>query len=188
MDRRNCSFLTELIFLGITDNTENKMALFTMVLLVYLINFLANVGMITLIRIDPQLHTPMYFCFSHLSFCDLCNSTAIVLKMLVDQFAKNKSISFSGCALQFFVFCISTEAESLLLAVMAYDPYKAVSSCLLYAVSMSSGVCSLLVAGVYLVGMANALTHTTLAFCLCFCGSNEISHFFYDLPPLFLLS
>ena len=108
--------------------------------------------------------------------------------MLVDQFAKNKSISFSGCALQFFVFCISTEAESLLLAVMAYDLYKAISSRLLYAVSMSSGVCSLLVAGVYLVGMANALTHTILAFCLCFCGSKEISHFFYDLPPLFLLS
>ena len=48
MDRRNFSFLTELIFLGITDNTENKMALFTMVLLVYLINLLANLGMITL--------------------------------------------------------------------------------------------------------------------------------------------
>ena len=61
MDRRNCSFLTELIFLGITDNTENKMALFTMVLLVYLINLLANLGMITLIRMDPQLHTRMYF-------------------------------------------------------------------------------------------------------------------------------
>ena len=164
------------------------MAPFTMVLLVYLINFLANVGMITLIRIDPQLHTPMYFCFSHLSFCDLCNSTAIVPKMLVDQFAKDKSISFNDCALQFFVFCISTYAESLLLAVMAYDWYKAISSPLLYAVSMSSWVCFLLMAGVYLVGMTDALMHTTLAFHLCFWESNEIYHFLCDLPPLFLLS
>ena len=53
--------LSELIFLGITDNTENKMALFTVVLLVYLINLLANLGMITLITKDPQLHTSMYF-------------------------------------------------------------------------------------------------------------------------------
>ena len=90
--------------------------------------------------------------------------------MLVDQFSKNKSISFSGCALQFFVFGISINSESLLLAVMAYDWYKAVSSPLLYVVSMSSGVCSLLVAGVYLVGMADALIHMTLAFHLCFCG------------------
>ena len=108
--------------------------------------------------------------------------------MLVDQFAKNKSISFHGCALQFLVFCIFADSECLLLAVMAYDQYKAISSPLLYAVSMSSGVCSLLVAGVYLVGMADALIHTTLAFHLCFCGSNEINHFFCDVAPLLLLS
>ena len=178
MEKGNCFSLTELIFLGITDNTNNKMAPFTMVLLVYLINFLANVGMITLIRMDPQLHTPMYFCFSHLSFCDLCNSTAIVPKMLVDQFAKNKSISFSGCTLQFFVFCICPYSESLLLAVMAYDQYKAISNPLFHVVSISSRVCSLLMVGVYLVGMIDALINITLAFHLCFCGSNKINHFF----------
>ncbi|CAI9153595.1 unnamed protein product [Rangifer tarandus platyrhynchus] len=188
MERENCSSLTEFIFLGITDNTENKVIPFTMFLLVYLINLLANLGMITLIRMDPQLHTPMYFFLSHLSFCDLCYSTAIGPKMLVDLFAKIKSIPFYGCALQFLVFCIFADSECLLLAVMAYDRYKAVSSPLLYAVSMSSRLCSLLMAGVYLVGMADALIHTTLAFRLCFCGSNVINHFFCDLPPLFLLS
>ncbi|XP_061295904.1 olfactory receptor 5W2-like isoform X1 [Bos javanicus] len=188
MDRGNCSSFTEFIFLGITENTENKVILFTMFFLFYLINLLANLGMITLIRMDPQLHTPMYFFLSHLSFCDLCYSTAIGPKMLMDLFAKNKSISFCGCALQFLVFCIFADSECLLLAVMAYDRYKAISSPLLYAVSMSSRVCSLLVAGVYLVGMADALIHTTLAFRLCFCGSNVINHFFCDLPPLFLLS
>ncbi|XP_055274842.1 olfactory receptor 5W2-like [Moschus berezovskii] len=188
MDGGNCSSVTEFIFLGITDNTENKVTLFTMVLLVYLINLLANIGMITLIWMDPQLHTPMYFFLSHLSFCDLCYSTAIGPKVLVDIFAKNKSISFHGCALQFLVFCIFADSECLLLAMMAYDRYKAVSSPLLYVVSMSSRVCSLLMAGVYLVGMTDALIHTTLAFRLCFCGSNKINHFFCDLPPLFLLS
>ncbi|CAM9434950.1 unnamed protein product [Rangifer tarandus platyrhynchus] len=188
MERENCSSLTEFIFLGITDNTENKVIPFTMFLLVYLINLLANLGMITLIRMDPQLHTPMYFFLSHLSFCDLCYSTAIGPKMLVDLFAKIKSIPFYGCALQFLVLCTFVDSECLLLAVMAYDRYKAVSSPLLYAVSMSSRLCSLLMAGVYLVGMADALIHTTLAFRLCFCGSNVINHFFCDLPPLFLLS
>ena len=188
MERENCSSVTEFTFLGITDNAENKVILFTMFLLVYLINLLANLGMITLIRMDPQLHTPMYFFLSHLSFCDLCYSTAIGPKMLVDLFAKNKSISFCGCALQFLVFCIFADSECLLLAVMAYDRYRAISSPLLYAVSMSSRVCSLLVAGVYLVATADALIHTTLAFRLCFCESNVINHFFCDLPPLFLLS
>ena len=71
MDRDNCSSVNEFIFLGITEKTENKVTLFTLFLLVYLINLLANLGMITLIRMDPQLHTPMYFFLSHLSFCDL---------------------------------------------------------------------------------------------------------------------
>ena len=81
-----------------------------------------------------------------------------------------------------------SDSECLLLALMAYDWYKAISSPLLYAVSMSSRVCSLLAAGVYLVGMADALIHITLAFRLCFCGSNVINHFFGDVPPLLLLS
>ncbi|XP_015103303.3 olfactory receptor 5W2-like [Vicugna pacos] len=188
MDRGNCSSLTEFIFLGITHNTENKVTLFSMLLLVYLINLGANLGMITLIRLDSKLHTPMYFFLSHLSFCDLGYSTAVGPKMLVDIFAKNRSIPFLGCALQFLVFCTCADCECLLLAVMAYDRYKAISNPLLYTVSMSGSVCSLLVAGVYLVGMADALIHTTLAFRLCFCGSNEINHFFCDVPPLLLLS
>ena len=76
-----------------------------------------NLGMITLIRMDPQLHTPMCFFLSRLSFCDLCYSTAISPKMLVGLFAKNKSISLHGCALQFLVFCIFADSECLLLAI-----------------------------------------------------------------------
>uniref|UniRef100_A0A8D1I6B4 G-protein coupled receptors family 1 profile domain-containing protein n=1 Tax=Sus scrofa TaxID=9823 RepID=A0A8D1I6B4_PIG len=133
-------------------------------------------------------HFLEHFSQNHLSFCDLCYSTAIGPKMLVDLLAKNKAIPFYGCALQFMVFCIFADAECLLLAVMAYDRYKAISNPLLYTVSMSSRVCSLLMAGVYMVGMADALIHTTLAFRLCFCGSNEINHFFCDIPPLLLLS
>ncbi|XP_025308506.3 olfactory receptor 5W2 [Canis lupus dingo] len=188
MDKGNCSSLTEFFFLGITNNPEMKVTLFTIILIIYLINLLANLGMIILIRMDFQLNTPMYFFLSHLSFCDLCYSTAIGPKMLVDLFAKNKSIPIIGCALQFLIFCTFVDSECLLLAVMAFDRYKAISNPLLYTVNMSNRVCSLLMAGVYLLGTADALIHTTLTFSLCFCGSNEINHFFCDVPPLLLLS
>ncbi|XP_017503299.3 olfactory receptor 5W2-like [Manis javanica] len=188
MDKGNCSSLTEFFFLGITNNTKVKVTLFIMFLIVYIIDLLANLGMIIIIRMDSQLHMPMYFFLSHLSVCDLCYSTAVAPKMLVDIFAKNKSIPIVGCALQFLIFCIFVDSECLLLAVMAFDRYKAISNPLLYTINMSSTVCSLLVAGVYTVGMADALIHTTLAFRLCFCGSNEINHFFCDVPPLLLLS
>ncbi|XP_058518426.1 olfactory receptor 5W2-like [Ochotona princeps] len=183
----NCS-QSQFIFLGISNNLEMKVILFTTFVLVYLTSLLANLGMITVIRLDSRLHTPMYFFLSHLSFCDLCYSTAVGPKMLIDIFATDKSIPFYGCALQFFISCIFVDSECLLLAVMAFDRYQAISNPLLYTVNMSSKVCSLLMAGVYLVGVTDALVHTTLTFRLCFCGSNEINHFFCDLPPLFILS
>ncbi|XP_036041758.1 olfactory receptor 5W2-like [Onychomys torridus] len=188
MDKKNCSSVDEFIFLGITNSSDMKIALFITFLLVYFINLLANLGMIILIRVESQLHTPMYFFLSHLSFCDLCYSTAIGPKMLVDLLAEEKSIPIIGCALQFLTFCVFADSECLLLAVMAYDRYQAISNPLLYTANMSNRLCSLLVAGVYLVGTADGLIHTTLTFRLCFCGSNEINHFFCDVPPLLLIS
>uniref|UniRef100_A0A4X1TXV3 G-protein coupled receptors family 1 profile domain-containing protein n=1 Tax=Sus scrofa TaxID=9823 RepID=A0A4X1TXV3_PIG len=123
----------------------------------------------------------------HLSFCDLCYSTAIGPKMLVDLLAKNKAIPFYGCALQFMVFCVFADAECLLLAVMAYDQYKVISNPLLDTVFRMSNM-SLHMAGVYMVAMAGVLIHMTLAFHLCFYGSHDINHFFCDIPPLLLLS
>ncbi|XP_059116825.1 olfactory receptor 5W2-like [Peromyscus eremicus] len=188
MGRGNCSSPDEFICVGIANNPGTNVALFTTFLLVYLITLLANLGMIILIRVDSQLHTPMYFFLSHLSFCDLCYSTAIGPKMLVDLLAEEKSIPMVGCALQFLTFCVFADSECLLLAVMAFDRYQAISNPLLYTVNMSGMVCSILMAGIYLVATTDGLIHTTLAFRLCFCGSNEINHFFCDLPPLYLLS
>ncbi|KFO37942.1 Olfactory receptor 5W2 [Fukomys damarensis] len=145
--------------------------------------------MIMLVRVDTQLHTPMYFFLSHLSFSDLCSSSAVGPRMLADLFTqKNRSIPFVGCALQLFFLYMFVDIECLLLAVMAFDRYKAISSPLLYTVDMSSRLCSVLVASVYLLGVADSVIHTSLAFHLCFCGSNEINHFFCDVPPLLLLS
>ena len=61
MDGGNCSSVTGFIFLGIIDNTEDKVTIFIMVLIVYLIGHLANLGMIFLIKMDLQLHYPCTF-------------------------------------------------------------------------------------------------------------------------------
>ncbi|XP_051022728.1 olfactory receptor 5W2-like [Acomys russatus] len=188
MDKRNCSSFTEFLLLGITSNPVMEVVLFIIFLLIYIIILVANLGMIILIRMDPQLHTPMYFFLSHLSFSDLCYSTAVGPKMLVDLMAKQKSISFLGCALQLFTFCIFIDAECVLLAVMAFDRYKAISNPLMYAADMSRGFCYQLLAGVYVLGMTDTLMNTITTFGLCFCRSNEINHFFCDFPPIMSLS
>ncbi|XP_019268140.2 olfactory receptor-like protein OLF2 [Panthera pardus] len=188
MDGKNCSSVNEFLLLGISNISGIKVTLFVTFLIVYLIILIANLGMIMLIRMDSKLHTPMYFFLSHLSFSDLCYSTAIGPRMLVGLITKIKSIPFYGCALQFWIFCTFADSECLLLAVMAFDRYKAISNPLLYKANTSSRMCLLLMAGVYTVGLVDASANTILTFRLCFCGSNVINHFFCDVPPLLLLS
>ncbi|XP_007643900.1 olfactory receptor 5W2 [Cricetulus griseus] len=188
MEKKNCSSLPEFFLLGISSNPDMKGALFVVFLVVYLIILLANVGMIILIKMDPHLHTPMYFFLSHLAFSDLSYSTAVGPKMLLDLLTDNNPISFVGCFLQFLLVCTFIDIECMLLAVMAFDRYKAISNPLMYAIDMSTRVCYQFVTGIYLLGTIDGLIHTSLAFSLCFCGSTHINQFFCDFPAILLLS
>jgi olfactory receptor len=53
---------------------------------------------------------------------------------------------------------------------------------------MSQDICVLLVIGPYAIAAINITTHTKLIFCLPFCGSNAINHFFCDISPLLSLA
>ncbi|XP_034276311.1 olfactory receptor 5AR1-like [Pantherophis guttatus] len=188
MIEENHTKVTEFVFVGLVDSPKMELLSFIVILIIYLITLTGNLGMIILIRISSQLQSPMYFFLSHLSFLDFGYSSAIAPKMLANILADKKSISYANCAAQmyFFIFCASTEC--ILLAAMAYDRYMAICNPLLYVVTMSPKVCTVLVAGSYLIGLVNAVTQTASTFQLSFCGSNVINHFFCDVPPLLSLS
>ncbi|XP_074852204.1 olfactory receptor 5AR1-like [Carettochelys insculpta] len=188
MEEGNHSEVTEFILSGLTGHPEMQVPLFGVFLLIYVITLLANGGLIFLITIDPQLHTPMYYFLRNLSFCDLCCSTIIAPKMLENFLAERKSISYTACAAQMYFFFSFEDTECLLLAVMAYDRYVAICNPLLYRVTMSSQRCNLLVAGCYVVGLVDSMIQTCFTFQLSFCSSNVINHFFCDVPPLLTLS
>lgn len=188
MDKENCSSLPELLLLEITNNPDMKVLILTVFLAINLIVLIINIGMIIFIKMNPQLQTPMYFFLSHLFFSDLSYSSAIGSKMLIDIFSKYKTIPLLFVPFDSFFVCIFIDVECVLPAVMAFDQYKAISHPVIYAIDMSNRVCYQFLAGVYLVGMTDALIHRTLTFCLCFCESHEINHFFCDIPPILLLS
>ncbi|XP_034276251.2 olfactory receptor 5AR1-like, partial [Pantherophis guttatus] len=188
MSWQNHTTINEFIFLGLTNQTELQLPLFVLFLNVYAVTLLENLGMILLIRSDAQLQTPMYFFLSHLAFVDICYSSAITPKMLVDLLAERKTIRFSACVAQMFLFVIFGITECLLLAVMAYDRYVAICKPFHYPVIMCRKRCALLVAGSYAVGLFHSLTHTIFTFTLSFCGSNKVNNYFCDIPPLLKLS
>ncbi|NXK19761.1 O1020 protein, partial [Arenaria interpres] len=181
----NHSSVTEFVLLGFTDLQE---LLFVIFLFMYLTVLVGNLGMIVLIRTNSQLHVPMYFFLSHLSFLDICYSSSIVPKLLAGLLAERNVISFNGCIMQFFFFAVLGTTEAILLAIMAYDRYVAIREPLHYLVAMPHEVCVRLVVGSYAAGGLNALVHTSGLLRLSFCGPNLVNHFYCEMPPLLLLS
>ena len=188
MLKENYTEVTEFILLGLTDLADLQPVLFVVFLVIYLNTVIGNVGMILLIRTETNLHTPMYFFLSHLSFVDLCYATNVTPQMLVHFLSKRKTISFLGCFIQFHFFIALVIADYYMLTVMAYDCYVAICKPLLYGSKMSRGVCLSLIAAPYIYGFSNGLTQTILMLRLSFCGPNEINHFYYADPPLLVLA
>ncbi|XP_072473050.1 olfactory receptor 8G50-like [Notamacropus eugenii] len=147
-----------------------------------------NLGMITLIGLSSHLHTPMYYFLSCLSVIDLCHSTVITPKMLVNFVSEKNIISYPECMTQLYFFLIFIIAECHMLAVMAYDRYVAICSPLLYNVIMSYQLCSWLVGGVGTLAVVGATVHTGCMLRVYFCKDNIVNNFFCDLLPLLKLS
>ncbi|XP_037697239.1 olfactory receptor 5F1-like [Choloepus didactylus] len=188
MARKNDTSLTEFILMGLAESTEEQFILFLLFFLIYTLTVLGNVGMILLIRIDSRLHIPMNFFLANLSFLDICYSSTITPKMLVDLLSEKKIISFAGCFLQMYFFIALATTECILFGLMAYDHYVAICNLLHYPLVMCRTVCVKMASGVFAAGLLNSMVHTSYVSSLPFCGSNVIHHFFCDSPPIFKLS
>ncbi|XP_058400436.1 putative olfactory receptor 8G3 [Diceros bicornis minor] len=188
MDPGNHSTVTEFVLAGLTEQPEIQLPLFLLFLVIYMVTVVGNLGMITLIGLSSPLHTPMYCFLSSLSFIDLCQSTVITPKMLVNFVTEKNIISYPECMTQLYFFIIFAIAEGHMLAAMAYDRYVAICNPLLYNIIMSYHVCFCLTVGVYILGIIGSTVHTGFMLRVFFCKTNVINHYFCDLFPLLELS
>ncbi|XP_006037565.1 putative olfactory receptor 2B8 [Alligator sinensis] len=187
-DVGNQSVVEEFILLGVSDQPRLELLLFVLILICYIVALFGNVTIIVLSRLDPRLHTPMYFFLSNLSFLDICYTTSVGPQVLVNLHSTHKSISWAGCMVQLFISLALGSTECMLLAVMAYDRYAAVCHPLRYMTIMSRPLCLLLATGSWLSGMVNSLAQTVMTMQLPLCGQNHIDHFFCEEPALFKLA
>ncbi|XP_043854855.1 olfactory receptor 8G1-like [Dromiciops gliroides] len=188
MDRANYSLVTQFILIGLTDQPELQLPLFLLFLGIYVVTVVGNLGMIILIILSSHLHTPMYYFLCSLSFIDLCQSTVVTPKMMMNFLLEKNTISYPECMTQFYFFVIFVISECQILAVMAYDRYIAICHPLRYSLIMSYQVCSWLVGGVYALGLVLATAHTGCLLQVLFCKEKVINHYFCDLLPLLELS
>ncbi|XP_031229326.1 olfactory receptor 8H1-like [Mastomys coucha] len=188
MNILNYTSKPDFILMGLTDSKEVQLVLSVLFLLIYLVTVLGNTGMILMIRLDVQLHTPMYFFLTHLSFLDLSYSTVITPKTLENLLTSTKNISFMGCFIQMYFFVLLAATECFLLSSMAYDRYVAICNPLHYSVIMSKRFCSALIIGSYVFGAVDSTVNMLCMGTLDFCNSNFIHDFFCDTSPLIALS
>ncbi|XDB57441.1 hypothetical protein ABFV05_011057 [Capra hircus] len=128
------------ILLGLTDDPQLQVPLFVTFTLVYLLTLTGNLGMTTLILLDPRLHIPMYFFLSNLSLVDSCYSSTISPEVMAGLLTGGKAISYHACAAQMFLFVAFATLENCLLASMAYDRYAAVCKPLHYTTTVTTGL------------------------------------------------
>uniref|UniRef100_G3UCG9 G-protein coupled receptors family 1 profile domain-containing protein n=1 Tax=Loxodonta africana TaxID=9785 RepID=G3UCG9_LOXAF len=184
MDLRSHSSGTEFILSGLTEQTKLQLPLIFLFLGIYVVLVLGNLGMITLTGLSSHLHTPMYCFLSSLSFTDLCQSTVITPKMLVNFVTEEPNDSE-----QLYFFIIFAVAECHMLSAMAYDCYAAICNplfimlllCLITSASGSQW-------GVHILCITGSTIHTGFMLELFFCKTNVVKHYFCDLFPLLELS
>lgn len=187
MAGNNLTEVTLFILSGFANHPELRVGLFLMFLLIYLFTVLGNLGLIMLIRISSQLHTPMYFFLSNLAFIDIFYSSTVTPKALVNFQSQQKTISFVTCFVQMYFFVGLVCSECFLLGSMAYDRYVAICNPLSYPVIMSQKVCNWLGVLPYAIGFTNSLVSVCVISSLAFCDSS-IRHFFCDTTALLALS
>ncbi|XP_047632372.1 olfactory receptor 56 [Phacochoerus africanus] len=184
----NQSSIDGFILLGIFSHSQTDLVLFSMVMIVFIVALCGNILLIFLIYKDPRLHTPMYFFLSQLSLMDLMLISDIVPKMAVNFLLGRKSISFVGCGIQIGFFVSLVGSEGLLLGLMAYDRYVAITHPLHYSILMSQRVCLQIAGSSWTFGIIDGMIQMVAAMSLPYCGSKSVDHFFCEVPALLKLS
>ncbi|KAM4846925.1 olfactory receptor 4D11-like [Thomomys bottae] len=188
MAMKNYTRVKELVFLGLSQSPEVSLALFLLLLLVYLTTVLGNVLIMVVVSWDSRLHTPMYFLLRNLSLADICFSSITAPKVLADLLARRKTISLEGCLTQMFFFHLIGGVDVFSLSVMALDRYIAISRPLHYVAIMGRARCTALIAASWLGGFVHSIVQVALLLPLPFCGPNVLDTFYCDVPQVLTLA
>ncbi|XP_027732456.1 olfactory receptor 2G3-like [Vombatus ursinus] len=188
MGMMNDSTGLHFILMGFSDQPKLEKILFIVVLISYLLTLVGNIAIILVSRLDPKLHTPMYYFLTNLSFIDLCFTTSIVPQLLWNLKGPAKTITPIGCAIQLYVSLALGSTECVLLAVMAFDRYAAVCRPLHYATVMHPRVCQSLAGIAWVSGLGNTLIQGTITLQLPLCGHRRLYTFLCEVPAMVKLA
>ncbi|XP_063803784.1 olfactory receptor 6B1-like [Pseudophryne corroboree] len=180
----NKTVVKNFILLAFADVYKFQNLLFFFFLLTYITCVMGNVAIIVLIRVEPSLHTVMYYFISVFSVLEIMLVSITVPKLLANLISGNNIISFNECFVQLYIFISLGATECYVLMVMVFDRYLAINNPLHYQAIMTPMFCTELAILPWTIGFGIILLPVIATACLDFCGPNGIDHFFCDLAPL----
>ncbi|KAG8596504.1 hypothetical protein GDO81_001939 [Engystomops pustulosus] len=188
MDLDNTT-LKHFVIVGFTLNSNLQAVFLLIFLFMYTLTVVGNLVIIVIIHTNDRLtHVPMYFFLTHLSFVELCYTTTISPNFLDLIVKRQKSITFTECLIQLYLFLSLASVENFLLATMAYDRYLAICKPLQYHILMNSILCRNFAIFCWLGGCLIPVVPIILVSQIKYCRPYIINHFFCDVSPLFALS
>ncbi|XP_014437755.1 olfactory receptor 6C65 [Tupaia chinensis] len=185
----NKTSIREFILLGLTDDPQLQVVIFTFMLITYLLSVSGNMTIIVLTLSNIHLKTPMYFFLRNFSFLEVSFTTVCVPRFLISIATGDATISYNACMAQVFFLILLGATEFFLLAVMSYDRYVAICKPLHYTTIMSNKVCTRLVISSWVAaGFLIIFPPVIMGLQLDFCDSNIIDHFTCDSSPMLLIA
>ncbi|XP_014716885.1 olfactory receptor 4P4-like [Equus asinus] len=186
MENRNN--ITEFFLLGLSQKKEIEVLCFLLFLFCYIAILIGNLLVMISLTCSQLINQPMYFFLSYLSLSDLCYTSTVTPKLIIDLLAEKKTISYNGCMTQLFSMHFFGGIEVFILTGMAYDRYVAICKPLHYTVIMSRQKCDAIIAASCAGGFLHSFGQFLLTIFLPYCGPNEIDHYFCDVYPLLKLA
>ncbi|XP_069800191.1 olfactory receptor 5B12-like [Dendropsophus ebraccatus] len=171
------------IMKGLSYDPKLQAPIFVLVLIIYLIVLLGNMGLLLLICLDPHLHTPMYFFLGNLSIVDMMSCTITLHRTLQMFITGDNKVPYLTYLVELYLFEAVIALEVLVLTAMSYDRYVAICRPLNYQTIMSYKICQLLASFCWIFSFLHYIPQISVAFKISCFTTNVIDHFFCDLVP-----
>ncbi|NXI67237.1 O14AG protein, partial [Anseranas semipalmata] len=184
----NDSSITEFLLLAFADTRELQLLHFRLFLGIYQAALLGNGLILTAVACHHCLHISMYFFLLNLALLDMGSISTTLPKAMANSLWESRTISYSKCAAQVFLFVFFITAEYSLLTVMSYDRYIAICKPLHYGTLLGSRTCATMAAAAWGSGFLYGVVHTANTFSLPLCQGNAVDQFFCEIPQILKLS
>lgn len=147
-----------------------------------------NAVVLQAVQVEANLHEPMYYLLSMLSFSDIAMSMA-TLPTVFRTFCLNaRNIAFDACLIQMFLIHFFSMMESGILMAMSFDRYVAICDPLHYATVLTNGVIAGMGAAVTARSFITLFPLPFLIKRLPICKSNVLSHSYCLHPDMMKLA